>query len=572
MFSNRRKETEKAAAKGAAKKRKAAPAKKSAKKTKTAGDEELAKNLAGRRESARDRDKKGTKSKKLAALAALKKERKLQQQQQRDESSDESELDFGEDDDDSDEDYDEDGGFKPWQKKTRSKSTVSRLDKDDGSGEDMDIDEDVAPQKKDRSSEAKESAAAAEAGLEDFKKCTIPRRRLARWCNEPFFEAAVLECFVRLFIGEDEEGEKVYRLCEITEVTTSNKSYKFPVAKKTDKVISTNKSLRLKFGNSERPFPMYLVSDTPPEELDVQKYITTQKNNRLPVLTKRRATKLRRLQDDLVNNYTYTTEDIERNLERRKKQGKSAANLGLEQTKVLIALEAAKENVNDMERRVTDAKRALMEADSNADEGELTKQVREAEKLLDNAKKQLEKRLDEQQATEVAVKDRKRKLTQRAKDRNWARVNERNVQINQRADREAKDKDEAVSGSGKKKEFNPYARRKVKPKILWEVGQAKEEEEEANAEEKKDGTADATQSEKNNATEAGAPVLVQEPQGKAAALRDRHQFAIDEEGLAQSTAIDSILGGTRKKAPKKARVRKGISLTEYLERKENGTL
>lgn len=578
----RRKESEKAAAKGKlAKNRKAELAKKPLKKSKTDPDEELARSLASRRESARDRDKKGTKSKKAAALAALKKERKIQQQQQREDSSEESEIDFGDDDDDSDEDYDEEVGLKPWQqKKTRGKSTVSRLDQDDDSAEDMDIDDDdddddQVNKRDSRSGTAKTSAGDADAGLEDFLKVTVPRRRLARWCNEPFFKDAVHDCFVRLFIGEDDSGVKVYRLCEIIGVNTSNKSYKFPIAKKGDKPVSTNKTLRLKFGTSERDFPMYLVSDAPPEEIDVQKYIATQKDRRLDTLSKRRANKLRRLQDDLVNNYTYTTEDIERNLELRKRQGKSAGNLGLEQTKVAIALQAARENVSDMERRVANAKRALMESDNSAEEDELTKTVKEAEKRLEIAKLQLEKRLDEAETTKEAVQDRKRKLTQRSKDRHWAKVNQRNVQANQRADREANkaNDDSAVAGTGKKKEFNPYARRRVKPKILWEVGQAKDEEEAQKAEEKKDSAKDtANEVKPTSSVDVTAPKLVHESHGKAPALHDRHQFAIDEEGLAQSTAIDSMLGGMRRKAPTKHRARKGISLADYFDRKENGTL
>ena len=71
--------------------------------------------MAGTRSSARAKDVSGAKSKKAAALAALKRQRKIQQDLE-ESSSDGSELDFGDDDEDSDEDY-EDAGLKPWQKK-----------------------------------------------------------------------------------------------------------------------------------------------------------------------------------------------------------------------------------------------------------------------------------------------------------------------------------------------------------------------------------------------------------------------------------------------------------------------
>ena len=64
---------------------------------------------------------------------------------------------------------------------------------------------------------------------------------------------------------------------------------------------------------------------------------------------------------------------------------------------------------------------------------------------------------------------------------------------------------------------------------------------------------------------------MQEHQEKAAALSQSHQFAIDEEVLAQSSFTSGIVGLTAKKAAKK-RVRKGLSLAEYHERKAGGKL
>lgn len=555
-----------------AKKRKAAAGKKlPAKKSKiTDGDEELARQISRRRESARDRDATKAKSKKAAALAALKKEKKIQQQQKVEESSDDS-LDFGDDEDeDSDDDYAEES--KPWQQKGRpGKSTVSRLDKGHDSGDDMDIDDDDdddAPPAKAAKKPGVLRAPAVEADVEDFVKATIPRRRLARWCNEPYFDAAVLDCFVRLFIGEDDKGEKVYRLCEIVDVTTTPKTYKFPIANKNDKPITTNKLLRLKFGDKEKEFPMILVSDTPPTELDVLKYKSNQKNLRLEILSKRRANKLRRVQDELVMNYTYTTEDIERNLQARRKQGKSFANLGLEQTKMAIAVQAARDSVYAAERRLNELNKSLLE--NTGDETSLKQEVDGAKSALEEAKQILQAKEAEGKRLKDTVEGRKVRLAHRTKDQNWAKVNERALQANQRADREATKQKETttLSGSVKKEEFNPYARRKVKPKILWEVGQRDEDKggEEAKGEEKKENRDEPVR------VLTDAPGLVQESTEKGAALSESHQFAIDEEGLAQSSALSGLGLGTRRGSPDASRIRRGLSLSDYLERKANGEL
>jgi RNA polymerase-associated protein RTF1 len=81
------------------------------------------------------------------------------------------------------------------------------------------------------------SAPVVEADLEDYIKITLPRRRLSRWCNEPFFKDAVLDCFVRLFIG-DHDGKKCYRLCQIVDVEKGKKSYNFPATNSREKPVS----------------------------------------------------------------------------------------------------------------------------------------------------------------------------------------------------------------------------------------------------------------------------------------------------------------------------------------------
>lgn len=76
-----------------------------------------------------------------------------------------------------------------------------------------------------------------EADLEDYLKITLPRRRLARWCKEPFFKKAVMESFVRLLIG-DHDGKKCYRLCQIVDIKKGKKSYNFPPANPQEKPVS----------------------------------------------------------------------------------------------------------------------------------------------------------------------------------------------------------------------------------------------------------------------------------------------------------------------------------------------
>lgn len=332
--------------------------------------------------------------------------------------------------------------------------------------------------------------------------------------------------------------------------------------------------LELEAAGNKKTFPMYLVSDAAPTEQDIALYISTQKNHRKPILTKRQAAKLRRKQDDLVNNYTYTTEDIEKNLEERKKQGKSLANLGAEQTKAAIAVQAAKSAHLEAKKALNEARKAIDRSD-DADTTELNNTLRECQERLKVAEEELKARKADEQAIKDAVEDRKRRLAQRSKDKNWAKVNQRNIVKNQRTDFEVsqKEKDAATKKalSTTKEKFNPFARRKVKPKILWKVGQnddaeaTNEEETRIGVEEEKK---DGREVEDGKAVEF-TPNLLQEPPTDA--ISQSHQFTIDEEVLAQNGANGfSRLSSTKR--PRKERKRKGISLTEYLDKKAKGFL
>jgi RNA polymerase-associated protein RTF1 len=278
-------------------------------------------------------------------------------------------------------------------------------------------------------------------------------------------------------------------------------------------------------------------------------------------MSKRDANGIRRRQDDLVNNYIYTTQDIEKNLKERKKKGSGAANLGSELMRAVIGEQAA-------EAALEEAKRRLEEAQKN---GADKKDIAEARIAVETFEEALLERKKEAKMINERMKTQKHKLTQRSKDKKWAKVNQRSIMMNQQADFDAYKtvKEEETTADGKPK-FNPYARRKVKPKILWEVGQQDEKEgEEKAAEAKKD--AEKRKEAAAAAEEAATPTLVQEQQEKAAVLSQSHQFAIDEEVLAQSSYTKGISGLTGNKKVR-ARVRQGLSLADYQVQKAGGTL
>lgn len=467
-----------------------------------------------------------------------------------------SESDFGDDDDDdedSDEDYEEAGTLKPWQRKAqeaKKKKTTSRLDDLDEEDEEEEL----------RRAHKTGSKTVKPAELEDYLLITISRARLGTWCNEPYFEKAVFNCFVKLFVGENEEGKRCYRLCRIVRVDSAVKPYSLPAVRK-QKPIKTDKMLELEFAGTKKLFPLRLVSDAKITQSDLTQYETAMKTARKQdeLVGKLEAIKIRKKRDELVENFTYTTEDIEKKLKDKKLKSQSTANLGLEQTVAANAIQAALGALENANMRVQDAKDKTEESDAKSD--------------LKAAKEYLELRREEEM--QVLEKVKKRQERNKNRSNRWVDVNLRAIKMNQQTDfglNKSKGNSMKSSPSGKVA-FNPYARRKVKPKNLWQVGQGDEK---AEGDEKKDPevalkTKDGKGQSNGNVHATSTPPLVQEQQGKAAAVSQSHQFSIDEETLAQTSFLSGI-GSLTSKKNTKIRVRKGLSLAEYLKRKAGGTL
>ena len=315
---------------------------------------------------------------------------------------------------------------------------------------------------------------------------------------------------------------------------------------------------------------MLTVSDHRPTSEDVSKYIGQLKTDRLSdaMLMKKKAVKLRKRQDNLVNNYTYTKEDIEKLVTEKKKRNKKAANIGLEKTHIAIAVQAARDAVKEAEQRIEDAKIEQMEADDSL-AGVAADNVVKAKEAFEKATALLEMKIEEQNRILKDEEDRINRLKGSSKVQNWVKVNQRARLANQNADflsykqQLAKEKAEASA----EPKFDPFARRKVKPKNLWEVGGK-------NADKTPDA-AEAVEEEKKDS----------HPSEDAAALKD---LAQDKR---QETAETSKLDNSGQSAPfvfdedinigditslglAKAtnRTRKGISLDDYKSRKDAGTL
>lgn len=485
----------------------------------------------------------GVEAKRKAALDKLSKDRRTSKNE-----DDSEDTDYGEENDDED----SDGSYaesQPWKKNTK------RIGLGYSSNED-DYDDDMGGKSSQK--------AFVEAELQDFLKVTIPRRRLSRWCNEPYFEKSVINFYVRLAIGRDRTTQKpCYRLCKIVGVKVG-KEYQFPPYAG-QKQVTTNKWINLKFGDSTKYFKMITVSDSRPDDDDVTQFLTQLKNRRggaSAVLSKKEATSMRKKQDNLINTYTYTTEDIQKQIQVTKDLKKKVSNIGAEKTRVNTAVQASRTLLEDTIKQKEELETKLLEAEKN-EEREIELKLEVIREKIEDCEEDLGKKIEEQKKILSAETSRKKQLQNNTKNQKWAKVNRRAIEANKTADVEAYKAEIEKKKSGKKEPIDPYARRKAKPVILWDVGQTKKEEEKdttsKDAEKKEDDEAKRALEEENN-----DPSRDLRNGLKKKLSYQMNDMSIDEE------AFPRLLGNNKKNLP--SRVRKGLSLSEYFERKAAGTL
>jgi len=286
-------------------------------------------------------------------------------------------------------------------------------------------------------------------------------------------------------------------------------------------------------------------------------------------LSKKDANKMRKAQDDLVNNYTYTTEDIQKSIQERKTLSNRVNNIGAEKTKASIAVIAAQSVLDDAKKELKDLETKLLEADGMEEET-VEDEVNEAKKKIAELEEDLKQKQLQQKKIIDAEASRKNRIKNSKKVQDWARVNERAKAANKAADTEAYKSEQARREKSESATKDMYARRKVKPTILWEVGQKEEKSEEKDQDPSSGASNDNKQEEA-----AGDEKNTSNGENKSQnILKDRKAKIVEQMGemAIEEVALATGLPGSKGRKIAATRVRKGMSLDEYFERKAVGAI
>jgi len=190
---------------------------------------------------------------------------------------------------------------------------------------------------------------------DQLKSMILSRFRMEKWCHSPFFADVAKGAFVRINIGQN-NGEPVYRVCEIRDVVETGKIYNLGSTR-------TNKGLRLKHANNERIFRLEYVSNNEISEIEFQRWkeAMIKQGATLPTLNDMED-KIKSI--DKFKQYKYNDKDITKMVEEKKRFRRAPVNYAMSKTELLSEIAIAKEE-NDVERE-EDLKKKLGEMEERA--------------------------------------------------------------------------------------------------------------------------------------------------------------------------------------------------------------
>jgi len=150
---------------------------------------------------------------------------------------------------------------------------------------------------------------------DQLKSMILSRFRMEKWCHSPFFADVAKGAFVRINIGQN-NGEPVYRVCEIRDVVETGKIYNLGTTR-------TNKGLRLKHGTNERVFRLEYVSNNEISDVEFQRWREAMIKQGIPLPTlDDQEMKIKQIEK--CKHYVYNNSDITKIVEEKKTISKNA--------------------------------------------------------------------------------------------------------------------------------------------------------------------------------------------------------------------------------------------------------
>jgi len=194
---------------------------------------------------------------------------------------------------------------------------------------------------------------------EDLEPIRLSRFKMEKFVHLPIFKKLVMNCFVRIGIGQY-QGRSVYRAAEIVDVVETGKVYF--VGK-----MRTNIGTKLKFGKEERVFRLEFISNQriSPQEFVKWKEACHEANINLPTIESVK-TKAKEIKNAM--SFSFTSDDVDKMVAQKEKFQRNPVNYAMRKARLIKDKEVAvgqgdDERVKQMETKLNELEERAEELD-----------------------------------------------------------------------------------------------------------------------------------------------------------------------------------------------------------------
>lgn len=167
---------------------------------------------------------------------------------------------------------------------------------------------------------------------DELNKLRLSRHKIERFIALPMFDTIVLNCFVRINIGNN-NGRPVYRVAEIAGVVETAKIYQFGKGR-------TNKGFKLKHGSQERVFRLEFISNQDFTDSEYQKWISVCESTGTPMPCVDMIDKKTREIKEAIQ-YEFKDADIDKLIEEKNRFRAHPTNYAMKKTLLMKERDAA---------------------------------------------------------------------------------------------------------------------------------------------------------------------------------------------------------------------------------------
>ncbi|CAG8574294.1 11100_t:CDS:2 [Paraglomus brasilianum] len=203
------------------------------------------------------------------------------------------------------------------------------------------------------------------ADYDDLLKIVLTRRQIEKWLFAPYFNKTAIGCYARVYLGTNDSGEQIYRLCEVIGVVPFSSTYKV-------ENTLTDQALLMRHGNAQKAWPISGLSNSKLTYSEWERWLKVIKVESGQVLPTKGHIEKKLADIQAANNYSLDEREVAEMVKAKQALRGSYKNLAAEKAdllhrKAVAEAEKNEDDVRKIQRRIEEIDRTTAEQAQSAD-------------------------------------------------------------------------------------------------------------------------------------------------------------------------------------------------------------